>query len=198
MNWLKRLLSGEQKAEKVTSATRERPKAVIEIPNSYGHFDSSPLLVERSPDLNKILSDPNPPVIQKLSDANRAYWSAASVSERRMTAAIGYLQHPNPEVRRAVMAFVPPNPPVRVAQVLVDRLGGDPDLSVRIAAAETIWECERKENCESTVSCLKDEIEYGTEQSMVGPTRARKALQLLVEHAPDHEAKDALQKLINQ
>ena len=198
MNWLKRLLSGEQKAQKATSATREKAKPVIEISNSYGHYDSSPLLVEKSPDLNKIFSGPNPPVIQKLSDTNRTYWSTASVSERRMTALIGYLQHPDPQVRKAVMAFIPQNQSGRVAQVLVDRLGGDPDSSVRIVAAKTTWECERKVNCEYAVSNLKDEIKYGTERSIIGPTRARKALQLLVEHAPDNEAKDALQKLINQ
>jgi HEAT repeat protein len=198
MNWFKKLFGSEQKTTKVTSATGEKSKTIIEIPNSYGHYDSSPLLVEESPELEKIFSDPNPPVIQKLSDANREYWSTASASERCMTALIGYLQHPNPEVRRAVMGFIPQNQSGRVSQVLIDRLGGDPDSSVRIAAAKTIWECEREVNCKYAVDKLKDEMEYGTERSMVGPTRARKAVQLLIEYAPNQEAKDALKKLINQ
>lgn len=198
LNWFKRLLSGEPKTDKVVSDTREKSAAIIEILNSYGHFDSSPLLVEKSPNLKEIFESQNPPIIQKLSDRNRQYWSNASAKEKLMTALIGYLQHPDPEVRKATMAFVPQDPPVRVAQVLVDRLGGDPDASVRIVAAKTIWECEREVNCKYAVNKLKDEIQYGSERSMVGPTRARKAFQLLVEHAPDPKAKDAIQKLINQ
>ena len=198
MNWLKRLLGGEPKTDKVASDTREKPTAAIEIPNSYGHYDSSPLLVERFPNLNEIFGNQDPPTIQKLSDNNRQYWSKASAKEKLMTALIGYLQHPDPEIRKATIAFVPQNQSGRVAQVLVDRLGGDPDASVRIVAAQTIWECERNVNCEYAVNKLRDEIQYGSERSMVGPTRARKAMQLLVEHAPDPQAKDAIQKLINQ
>lgn len=168
---------------------------VIEV-QSYGHYDSSPLLIEESPDLERLFTDL--PVIQKPSEHNRGYWSTASASERRMTLLVGYLQHPNPEVRKAVMAFIPDEMPGRVSQLLVDILGGDPDADVRLAATKTIWEHEREVNCKYAVSKLKDEIEYGTERSVVGPSRARKALQLLVDNAPHQEAKDALQQLINQ
>jgi len=68
MNWLKRLLGGEPKTDKVASDTREKPTAAIEIPNSYGHYDSSPLLVERFPNLNEIFGNQDPPTIQKLSE----------------------------------------------------------------------------------------------------------------------------------
>jgi HEAT repeats len=198
MGWLKKLFGREQTTEKVASASHDRPRAAIEIRNAYGNYDSSPLLVEESPDLEKILCSPEPPVIQKPSDANREHWSTASASERRMTAFIGYLQHPNPEVRKAAMALVPEYDPARVDQVLVDRLGSDPDPSVRIAAARTIWECERRVNCEYAVSKLRDEIDYGTERSVVGPSRAREALQLLVDNSPDPKGKAALQELVNQ
>ena len=119
MKWLKRLIGGEQKAGKPTPPSY-KSKAVIKILNSYGHYDSSPLLVEKSPDVEKIFKDSNPPVIQQLSDRNRDYWSSASVGDRRMTLYIGYLQHPNPEVRKAVMVFLPHDMPARVAQVLTD------------------------------------------------------------------------------
>lgn len=202
MNWLKSFFLGKQKEKKVAPATREKPKAVIEIWNNYGIYDSSPLLVEESPDIEKIFNDPDPPVIQRLSDANREYWSTASAEDRRITALIGYLQHPDPEVRRAVMKFIPQNQSsmavMNLWQTLFDRLGGDSDSSVRIAAAKTIWECERSVNCQFAVEKLKDEIEYGKEQSMVGPTRARKAFQLLIEYAPDQKARDALQELFSQ
>ena len=185
MNWLKRLFGGEQ--------------AVIAIPNSYGQGDGSALLVEKSPDLEKIFNSPDPPVIQKRSDGTRDYWSTASVDTRRTALLVGYLQHPNPEVRKAVMAFTPPARymPASVRAVLVDRLGGDPDALVRLAAAKTIWERERESNCKYAVSKLKDETKYGTGLS-VGPSQARKALQLLIDNAPDQDAKRALQKLINQ
>ena len=192
MNWFRRLFSWGKRGEKVAPVGREKSRGVIEIPNSYGNYDSSPLLVEERPDLEAIFKSHDPPVIQKISEQNRDYWATASVAERCMTLFVGYLQHPNPEVRRAVMAFIPRDMPAIVSQVLVDRLGGDTDELVRLAAAKTIWGCERDVNCEYAVSKLKDEIEYGTERSVVGPSRARKALELLIDNAPDQASKEAL------
>jgi hypothetical protein len=189
--------SEDSKDNKVKVATPEKQNTSIEISNSYGHYDNSPLLVESTPDLDKIFSVPNPPIIQKITDANRKYWSTAPSSASHMAALIGYLQHPNPEVRKTVMEFTHQNQSARVAQVLVDLLGADADLSVQIAAAKTIWKCEKEVNCKYAVSKLKDEIEYGTERSIVGPTRARKALQLLVEYAPDETSKSNIMSLIN-
>ena len=95
------------------------------------------------------------------------------------------------------MALVPIDGPARVSQVLIDILGGDPDERVRVEAAKTIWRCESEVNCKYAINALKDEIDYGTERSIVGPSRARNAIQLLLNKAPNQEAKNALQKLIN-
>jgi len=57
---------------------------------------------------------------------------------------------------------------------------------------------KKKVNCEYTVDKAKDEIAYGSEKNPVGPTRAKKALALLVETAPDDKARKALEHIISQ
>ncbi len=171
--------------------------AFIEVTNSYGHFDSSPLLVLPSPNLDEIMGG-DTPVVQKLSAANRTYWASADLGDRRMTALIGYLQHPDPSVRVGTMRFVPSNGSSRVAQALVDVLMADPDSTVRSAAASTIWECEKAVHCKYAVGKLEDEVhrERDRNSRRYGSTRAQSALRLLLAQAPDEPAKQGLSTLL--
>jgi hypothetical protein len=78
--------------------------------------------------------------------------------------------------------------------VVVDRLAADHDEEVRKEAARTIWRHEGYVGCKYAVEKLKDEILYGLDRSPVGPTRARQALLLLAETAPDPAAREALEE----
>ncbi len=180
MNWFRRLFRGR------VQDSASSPDTQIQIGNNYGHYDGSPLLVSASPNLDEIFTG-DTPVIQRLSDRNRNYWSKASLGDRRMTALIGYLQHPDPEVRRSVMRFVPSNQSARVAQVLLDRLLYDPDRAVQAAAADTIWQCEKEYHCKFAVRRLND----------IGDQNlAQNARNLLVQHSPDEQARQALNGVI--
>ncbi|MBC7247679.1 MAG: HEAT repeat domain-containing protein [Actinobacteria bacterium] len=179
-----------------TAASGREPRTHV-IPKSYGLYDDSPLIVEESPDLERLLNSDEPPVIQTLSDRNRSFWEeVASTEAKRTSLLIGYLQHPDPDIRIRTMEYAAMSASSRVTQVLVDILGSDPSSTVKIAAAKTIWEREKESNCDFTIRCLKDEIDYGTERSTVGPTRAKGAMRLLIEHAPDQDRREAVKELI--
>lgn len=105
-----------------------------------------------------------------------------------MTALIGYLQHPDPSIRKATMGFVGPDESARVSQALFDRLTSDPDATVQVAAAQTIWVSEREANCKYAIWKLKDTRDQ---------SRVRKGLSLLIDHAPDAHARKAVQKLFS-
>lgn len=157
-----------------------------------GGYDSAPLLLEDTPDLEELFADP--PVIQKPTEDNREFWSSASMKLRRVALFTGYLRHPDPGVRQKTLGLMTPaDYTAGVAQLLFDFLAADPDETVRQEAARVIWLSERDDNCEYAVNKADDEITYGSEDHLVGPTRARKALELLVEAAPDGEARKALE-----
>jgi hypothetical protein len=167
---------------------------LLKILNPYGFYDSSPLLIQEFPDIEKIFNNPEPAVIQMLSKDNRAFWKTASISERKMTLFIGYLQHPNSEVKIKTIALLRNNSVMRVSQVLLDVLASDPYKEVRIAAANMIW--KKEGDCSYSVDMLKDEIKYGSERSIVGPSRARKAIQLLLDNAPNQKARKTFNSLV--
>ena len=179
-----------QAPEQIDSTSRN----AFEIAHSYGIGDGAPLLVEADPDLKGIFTNPNPPVPQKPTDRNRDYWKHGSLEEKRTALAVAYLQHPNSEVRIATLDFVRDIGAARVSQVLVDLLG-DKDIAVRTAAAKAIWERQRENNCKYAVSMLKDEMQYPG--SILGRDKAEQALDLLVQQAPDSQAKDAIMVWIN-
>ena len=171
-------------------------KATIEV-SPWGHYDSAPLLLEENPDLDRLFLDP--PIIQKPTEANRKYWASAKASTRLMTLVTGYLQHPNPEVRLKTLNLYIEHKLFGTAdQLLFDLLAADPDEAVRREVARVTWLNEKEVNCEYAVDKAKDEIAYGSESHPVGPSRAKKALALLLETAPDEEARNALEKLISQ
>lgn len=175
----------------------------IEVANNWGIGDGTPLLVEVSPDLEQLFSDPDPPAPQKLTDRNRKYWESADLKTKRNGLAMAYLQHPNPEVRRTTIDLVRDIDTSGVAQVLVDLLA-DADPSVRKAAARSIWKRQGDNNCKFAVHALRDEIR-GHVHGLLGTTtagltlgrdKAIQALDLLVEEAPDQEARSAIKELI--
>lgn len=169
-------------------------KKQIKVP-PRGHYDSAPLLIDEIPDLEKLFADP--PIIQQSTERNRDYWSSAKTEIRRMTLATGYLQHPDPEVRLKTLALIAKHRPPGNDQLLFDLLAADPDEGVRKEVARLTWLSEGNVNCEYAVNKAKDEIAYGSENHPVGPTRAKKALALLVEAAPDEDARKALEYQIS-
>jgi hypothetical protein len=161
-----------------------------------GHYDSAPLLLDEHPDLEQLFADP--PVIQKPTDRNREYWASAEASIRRFTLTTGYLQHPSAEVRLETIALMAKLQERGNDQLLFDLLAADPVEAVRREAAKLTWLHEGPVHCKYAVYKAKDEIAYGSESHPVGPTRARKALALLAETAPDEEARKALEDLIEE
>jgi len=162
-----------------------------------GHYDSAPLLIEETPDLEKLFR--NPTVIQKPAGQNRKYWESAGASARIATLVTGYLQHPNPEIRiKTLDLYVKYKLFGTADQLLFDILAADPDEEVRREAAKVTWINEKESNCEYAVDKAKDEITYGSENHPVGPTRAKKALALLLDTAPDEKSRKALEQLIQQ
>jgi HEAT repeat protein len=141
-------------------------------------------------------SNPVPP------QDNRNAWSGAS--SIRFALVIGYLQHPDPKVRASAIELG-----VRycghtygVQDRLVE-LAADPDSQVRLAAVSALWTVHRESSCERVVQSLRDEIrghtnDFGLPAAglRLGPDRARAALDLLVEHAPDEGARRGVLALI--
>ncbi len=178
-------------AEHPTPATKTAK--LIEIKRSYGWEDSAPLLVETNPNLEQIFNDPNPPIPQRITDRNRASWERADLNYKRTALALAYLQHPDPEFRKATLGFIGNIGAARVDQVLIDLLG-DENTTVRAAVARTIWEREKQVNCKYAVRSLKDEMEYPGQ--VLGRAKAKQALDLLVQIAPDANARDGIKAWI--
>lgn len=175
-------------------------KKRIEVPHRGCGYDSAPLLIEEDPDLEQLFADP--PVIQKPTEQNREFWASeeAGAQWRRMTLVAGFLQHPKPEVRLATLELMEKHglsSAAGLSQLIFDLLATDQNETVRREVARITWLSERDVNCEYAVNKAKDEIAYGSENGPVGPTRARKALELLVEASPDEDAKKALEHLIS-
>lgn len=188
-----------------TTHVESRVGNLIEVANNWGIGDGTPLLVDANPDLELIFSDPNPPVPQQLTDKNRTYWEGVDLKTKRNALAVAYLQHPNSAVRKTTIDLVRDVNTVGVTQVLVDLLA-DVDTSVRKAAAKSIWERQRGDNCKFAVHALRDEIRghvhdlLGTTTSglTLGRDNAIRALDLLVEESPDENARKAIQELIDK
>jgi hypothetical protein len=102
---------------------------------SHGYYDNAPLLIDEIPDLVQLYNDP--PIIQKPTKQNRQYWASENAKLRRMTLSIGYLQHPNPEVRLKTLKLIEEYRQMEgsIWQVLFDVLAADLDAAVRREAA---------------------------------------------------------------
>lgn len=171
------------------------------MPNVFGLGDGSPLVLAAKPNLARLLAAPNPMPPQD----NRANaWSGpASV---RFALVIGYLSHPDPKVRvSAIELGVLYCGHTYGFQDRLVELAADVDLRVRLAAISTLWMVHRESGCERVVQSLRDEIRGHTNDfglpaaagPRLGPDRARVALDLLVERAPDEGARRGLLALID-
>lgn len=171
------------------------------MPNVFGLGDGSPLVLAAKPNLARLLATPNPAPPQD----SRAVWSGpASI---RFALVIGYLSHPDPKVR--VIAI---EQGVRYCghtygfQDRLVELAADTDARVRLAAVCALWTVHRESSCERVVQSLRDEIrghtnDFGLPAAVglkLGPERARAALDLLVEHAPDDVARRGIGVLIER
>jgi hypothetical protein len=171
------------------------------VPNVFGLGDGGPLVLAADPDLARLLATPNPVPPQD----NRNVWSGpASI---RFALVIGYLAHPDAKVRvSAIELGVQYCGHTYGFQDRLVELAADPDTRVRLAAISALWTVHRESSCERVVQSLRDEIrghtnDFGLPAASglrLGPDRARTALALLVEHAPDDAARRGLLELISR
>lgn len=165
---------------------------LIEVPNNWGIGDSTPLLVERQPDLESIFSDPNPSPPQQLTERNRSYWESQDPRGIRCALAVAYLSHPAPEVRAATIRLVKSLNAVGIRQMLVDLLA-DSSSDVRSAAVEAIWDAAKSPDPDANsvafaIRCLRDEIQQTGFISHMSPEQALLGLVLLGNARPERRA----------
>ena len=153
--------------------------SLIEVRNTWGIGDGSPLLVQETPDLDAIFTDPAPAPPQRLHESNRSYWERQTVEHVREALRAAYLSHPNPRVREVAIHTAPPSYGGVVAQMLVDLLA-DPVDAVRAAAADKI--SKHKLLHDFAIRALQDEIDQTGLLSTLGPAKAKQALELLDPH----------------
>ncbi len=183
-----------QKYAEQSGILESTPKGIIQVPNPWGVGDGTPFVIEQHPNLQRIFSDPNPQPPHQITAQNRSYWDKQDQQTVRVALAMAYMSHPAPEVRTATIGFAKDIGGLGISQMLVNLLAdSSPDVSTE--AAKTIWEQERSANCKYAIEKLRDEMEgYET---ILGPTTAQQALNLLVKHAPDEQARRAITALIN-
>ena len=197
LNDIKGLIVSDKKEVELPGRKTAKSKktSLIEV-NSKGFYDGAPLLLEENPDLQRIFE--KLPLIQRPTQTNKDFWTSASKQERRMSLFIGYLQHPDPGIRQETLGILTPGDyTLGVSQLLIDILAADPTKEISQKAAEIIWENEGEVHCKYAVEKLKDEINHGSEQHPVGPTRARKALVLLSEMAPGPKARQMFDQVVH-
>lgn len=178
----------------------------VDLPNHWGLGNGSAFRVMGVPDLQQIFRNPelNLPFVP--SGRSREYWSQSNHEAKLGDLAAAYLQHPDAKVRRATIELVTQMDISGVVQPLIDRLADD-DLYVRKAAAKEIWRRQLDTNCQLTVAALRDEVQGHHTGGGLGPTaqgltlgreKAIQALDLLVEEAPDQNARTAIGDLIQR
>lgn len=171
------------------------------MPNVFGLGDGSPLVLAAKPNLARLLAASNPVPPQE----GRAVWSGpVSI---RFALVIGHLAHPDPKVRISAIELG-----VRYCghtygfQDRLVELAADEDSRVRSTAVGALWTVHRESGCERVVQSLRDEIrghtnDFGLPSAIglrLGPERARAALDLLVEQAPDDIARRRIGALIGR
>jgi hypothetical protein len=150
--------------------------------------------------------DPAPPRAGSGAPQDEA-WAEHGPDEIRLALVLAYMFHPDPQVRvtavhRGLDHCVDT---MGFQDALVD-LSADPDPVVQAAAVRALWSAQQESNCEHAVKSFRDEIrghssgfgEPTTEGLRIGGERARVALDLLVEHAPDDAARQAVRTLIDE
>lgn len=169
------------------------------MPNVFGLGDGGPLVLAAKPNLARLLgaSHPVPP-----QDNLNSWTGPASI---RFALVIGYLAHPDPKVRiNAIRLGVRYCGHTYGYQDRLVELAADSDPKVRAAAVSALWTVHRESGCERVVQSLRDEIrghtnDFGLPAAAglrLGPDRAREALGLLVEQAPNDTARNTLLDLI--
>jgi hypothetical protein len=185
---------------------KSRTDAGAIVQNWWGFGDGAAIVLERLPDLDRMVSDPYPQAAMTISGV-----PAKGVSDNpdsiRSVLLIVHLYHPDPAVRAtaARLGIDREQSSIGFIDGLVD-LTADPDPAVRTTAAKGLWSLCADSNCEHAVKVLRDEIR-GHSSAAVGVTTAElrlgkeaavAALDLLVEHAPDDESRTAVQALIDK
>ena len=125
-------------------------------------------------------------VLQKVQPEIEAIIKSGQIDRLR-----SYLFHEDPNVRIVSAELMAGNSLGYVSQFLCDLLG-DPNEEVRNIVYRVTWLREKDVCCEYAVKKLKDEIQYGASNRLLGPTKAQLALVKLVEFAPDEASKSKI------
>ena len=159
-------------------------------------------MLSANPDVSRIFSDPSPASLLMDGEQNRRYWESLDVAAKRNNLAIAFLQHPNAAVRLATINLVRDIGTLGVSYELTNLLG-DSDPAVSRAAAVSVWEQEKNDNCTSAVKALRDEIRGSTSRGttdglVMGRRKGIRALDLLIDSAPDEAARAAIRDFANR
>jgi hypothetical protein len=153
----------------------------LKIPDPWGIGGVGPFTVEREPDIDAILSAPNPTPPKPAADWNKYY--ERSAEETRGYLAMAYLRHPSTEVREATIRFVGSRSKkeLSVGLVLAQRLAVDTDKYIRMAAGEAIWNRGQEELLETMKYLAGNDEKPGDDGNgeFVSQTQVRAALQTL-------------------
>ena len=174
----------------------------VQVPNQDRWGDGRPLILSATPVCESILSDPSPASPLMDGDKNHRYWESLDLAGKRNSLAIAFFQHPNPAVRLATINLVRDIRTVGVSDGLINLLG-DSDSTVSRAAAASLWERQKNDNCTRAVKALRDEIRgstsMGTTDGLVmGRQKGIRALDLLIDSAPDEPSRGAIREIANR
>jgi hypothetical protein len=114
----------------------------VEVRENWGCEGRTSFLIERNPDLEKILADPDSHAPLHMADNAQAYWKEHDAGVRKSLLAMSYSTHPDSSVRLNAICIMKAINTVGVEEALWDLMERDASEEVRRAAAEAIWERE--------------------------------------------------------
>jgi len=189
--------SGKQNASCESPTSHE----TIEVSDPWGKIGGDgPFILEKQPDIQAILSAPNPKPPKAAAQWNNApsiMIGGCPAENTRGYLAMAYMRHPDAEVRAATIRFVGSRPreKLMVGLVLAQRLAVDRE-DVQRVAAEAIWNRGREELQETMNYLAGNEEGPGDDGNGASVMRGhvRTALQILHDANPSGEKdfRDAL------
>lgn len=161
----------------------------LEVPDPWGVGGLGPFVLERRPNINVILSTPNPTPPKPAAEWNKYFEHSAE--DTREYLAMAYMHHPSTEVREATIRFVGSRPKkeLSVGLILAQRLTVDPAEDLRRVAAEAIWSRGQEELLEAMKYLAGNDESPGDDGNgaFVSRPQVRVAIQTLHDTNPASE-----------
>jgi tetratricopeptide (TPR) repeat protein len=173
-------------------------------PNIFKIGDGSPLVLEISPNLERIFTHLTPQAPLQANTKNETFWAEETLENQRKHLVMAYLHHPDPAVRGQMIPLTAQFDAIGIRSLLVDLLA-DTEPEVRKAAAETIWRVQGDTYCERAISELRHELGGNTTayphlqgERRLGQEKALLALDTLIANAPDTNARTQLKQIVQE